>query len=56
MLGEQGYVHARACTHSRARVHARTRTDTQICDVYCFFTAKMIRERAFLLRYTYIVL
>jgi hypothetical protein len=36
---------------------ARTRasTHTQICNIYCLSTETMIRERASMLRYTYIV-
>jgi hypothetical protein len=46
MLYKQGYMHAHA--HARARAH------TQICNIYCFSTTTMIRERASMLRYTYI--
>jgi hypothetical protein len=59
MLDKQGYMHARACTCPRARaharVHSRAHTSTQLCNIYCFSTATMIRERALMLRYTYIV-
>ena len=64
MLDKQGYMHARACTRPRAgerkrtlthtRARAHTHTHTQICNIYCFFTATMLRERASMLRYTYI--
>jgi hypothetical protein len=45
------------------RMHAPTRPGTrkrarghpQICNIYCLFTATMIRERASFLRYMYIV-
>ena len=40
MLDKQGYMHAR--------------THRQICNTYCFSTATITRERASLLRYTYI--
>jgi hypothetical protein len=39
------------CTHTPTRLG--TRTHTQICNIYCFSTAAMIRERASLLRYRY---
>ena len=44
MLDKQGYM----------RVHAHTLGHTQINNIYCFSTATMIRERASVLRYTYI--
>ena len=53
--------HGTTCTHEHAYVHApgqtqaHTRTHTQIYNVYCFSTAITIRERASILRYTYIV-
>ena len=34
--------------------HARACTDRQMCNTYCFSTATMFRERATMLRYTYI--
>ena len=40
---------------ARTHAHARTRTHTEVCSIYCFSTAKMIRERATILRYAYIV-
>ena len=55
MLDKQGYMHAGACTSPRARAHARAHTHTQICNIYCFSTATIIRARASMLRYTYIV-
>jgi hypothetical protein len=58
MLDKQGYMHAHACTRPRAlahaRTHARAHSRTQICSAYCFSTATTIRERASVLRYTYI--
>ena len=50
------------CTHPHVHVHALghtcvyvcARAHTQICNIYCFFTATIIRERASLLHYTYI--
>jgi hypothetical protein len=44
------------CTRQRARAdaHAFARAQTQICNIYCFSTATVIRERASMLRYTYI--
>jgi hypothetical protein len=50
-------THARACTPSRTwYLHARTHAHThrQIHNTYCFFMAKIIRERASVLRYMYI--
>jgi hypothetical protein len=53
-------MHLCACTRPRAlaptHTHARTRThtDRQTCNIPCFSTATVIRERASLLRYTYI--
>ena len=38
-----------------ARMRMHTRTHRPISNTYCFSTATMIRERASLLRYTYIV-
>ena len=59
ILDKQGYIHARVCaspsTRTPTRTHARARTHRQICNSYCFVTATMIRERASMLRYTYIV-
>jgi hypothetical protein len=37
--------------HARTRTHAHT---DQLSDTSCFSTATMIRERASILRYTYI--
>jgi hypothetical protein len=44
--------HPHASTHARARTHTNTRRQT--CITYCFFTEKMIRQRASVLRYTFI--
>ena len=57
MLDKQGYTHTRACTrpHSRAHLCTRARTDTQICNIYYFSTATMIRERTSVLSYAHIV-
>jgi hypothetical protein len=41
-----------ACRVSKAKC---ARTHIEICSIYCFSTAKMIRERATILRYAYIV-
>ena len=54
MLEKQGYMQARACARSRARVPARTHAHKPVSNKYCFSTAAMIRERASMLRYTYI--
>jgi hypothetical protein len=50
-------MHVRACTLPHAPAHAlmHAQPHTQICNIYCFSTATMIRETASLLRYTYIV-
>ena len=48
MLDKQEDMHACVCTRLRAEAHART----EVCNIYCFSTAKMIRERASVLRYT----
>ena len=45
-------MHVCACTRPLARVPAHTHAQTN--DTYCFSTAIMIRERASLLRYTYV--
>ena len=59
MLDKPGYMHTRAFTRPRARAHVRTSLSTlpptQIRNIYCFSMATIIRERASLLRYTYIV-
>jgi hypothetical protein len=44
MLDKQDYMHVRACTHRPIR------------NTYCFSTAKIIRERASMLSYTYYVI
>ena len=41
-------------THTHLHAHEHARTHTQICNTYCFSTAKIIRVRASVLRYTYI--
>jgi hypothetical protein len=56
------YMHLRACICPRVRVptctHARTQahacTHRPIINTCCFSTARVIRERASVLRYTYI--
>jgi hypothetical protein len=57
MLHKQGYRHKHEPAHAHGYSHARMRAHahTQICNTYCFSTATMIRERASMLRYTYIV-
>ena len=40
-------------THACARAH--THTHTEMCNIYCFSTATTNRERASVLRHTYIV-
>ena len=52
----QAYALARTPTHAHASTHprARTHTHTQICNIYCFSTARTTRERASVLRSTYI--
>jgi hypothetical protein len=54
MLDKQGYTHAHADAfgHPHVRTQARARAHKQICN-YCFSTAVMIRERAWMLRYMY---
>jgi hypothetical protein len=56
VLDYQDYMHLCACTRPRAleptSMHARTHIP--ITNTYCFSTAKMIRERASVLRYRYI--
>ena len=42
-------------THSRTHIHARTHTETNKLYSFCFSTATMNRERASVLRYTYVV-
>ena len=58
MLDKKGYTHAHAHVHAVGHKHqrprARAHTHTQICNMYCFSTAKMTRERTSVLRYTYI--
>ena len=55
MLDKQGYMHAGAHAHAPGNMHELAHARTQICNTYCFSTATMIRERASMLRYTYIV-
>ena len=47
----QAHAHAHALEHKHAHAH----THTRICNIYRFSTATIIRERASILRYTYIV-
>jgi hypothetical protein len=48
-------LHARMHMHTpMRRAPTRTHAHRQICNTYCFSTATVIRERASLLRYTYI--
>jgi hypothetical protein len=47
----QAHAHAHAPGNTRARAH----THAQICNTYCFSTATMLRERAPVLLYKYIV-
>ena len=51
MLDKQGYMYARACTRPLARAHAHTHT---YVIVIAFRRQQWFRERASLLRYTYI--
>jgi hypothetical protein len=48
--------HPRAVARARARTHTHTHkhTHTQICNTYCFSMARIIRQFASMLRYTYI--
>ena len=52
-------MHVCACAHPRARLptrtHANACTHRPTSNTYCFSTATVIRERASLLRYMYIV-
>ena len=48
------HTFTRSGTSINARARAHTHTHTQICNMYCFSTAKMTRERTSVLRYTYI--
>jgi hypothetical protein len=47
-------MRGRACTHARVRARTHARGHTPVYNIYWFSTAKMIRERASMLRYTYI--
>ena len=44
MLDKQGYTHAHAHEpgHPHARERAHTHTHTQICNTYCFSTARIV--------------
>ena len=53
MLDKQGYMHLRNA-HAHAPGHPHARTHTQLFNAYVLTTTKMIRERASMLRYTYI--
>ena len=44
----------RAQAHARAPAHARTRAHTEMCNTFAFPRQKWLRERASMLRYTYI--
>ena len=44
-----------AWAHSLPCSHTHTHTHTEICNIYCFLTATMIRERVSVLRCTFIV-
>jgi hypothetical protein len=56
------WISKATCTHAHARAHASEHTHafarayahTQLCNIYSFSTTTIIRERASLLRYTYI--
>jgi hypothetical protein len=58
MLDKQGYIQVRACARPHARKRARApslaRTHRPISKTSCFSSATMIRERASVLRHTYI--
>ena len=54
MLGSKAtcsQAHAHAQGHTPKRAHARMSAHKQICNMYCFSAATMIRERASVLRY-----
>ena len=48
------HLHAKAHVPGRARARRHARAHTQICKIYCFSKAKIIRGRASVLRCTYI--
>ena len=48
------HTHTHTHTHTQRNTHTRARADWQMCNTYYFSTAIMIRERASVLRYTYI--
>jgi hypothetical protein len=52
-----GYARLRASTrmHTPTRPGKRVHAYTQICNIYCFSTATIIRKRASVLRYMYVV-
>jgi hypothetical protein len=52
MLDKHSYIHARA--HVHGHTHTHTHTHTEICNSNCFSMAKMICQRASILRYNYI--
>ena len=52
MLDKQGYMHAHAPGHARARTH--THTQGKKMSFIALPRLKWLRERASLLRYTYI--
>ena len=58
MLEEQAYMRVRTCPLARvpSSTHAlrRAHTHRPLSNTYCFSMATMIRERASVLRYTYI--
>jgi hypothetical protein len=54
ILDKQGYMNARTCIRPRTWAHACARK--QICNIYWFSMATMIREGSSILRYTYVVL
>ena len=53
------WISKTTCTYANAHAHApeypNARTHRPICNTYCFSTATMIRERTWILCYTYIV-
>jgi hypothetical protein len=51
----QGSMQARACTRPWACVCVHVHTHTQICDIYCFCTATMIRRCASVVCYMCVV-
>ena len=49
------HAHVYVSGYPHARIHARARTHRPICNTYWFSTGTMIRERASVLRCTYVV-